>query len=53
LRQARYICRAYFDERRIIDRKVLVDIAMHEGEAFSAIIAQARAGEEGGLGFLS
>ena len=26
-----------------LDRKVLADIAMHEGEAFSAIIAQARA----------
>jgi large subunit ribosomal protein L20 len=25
-----------------LDRKVLADIAMHEGEAFSAIIAQAR-----------
>ena len=25
-----------------IDRKVLADIAMHEGEAFSAIIAQAK-----------
>jgi large subunit ribosomal protein L20 len=25
------------------DRKVLADIAMHEGEAFSAIIAQAKA----------
>ena len=34
-----------------LDRKVLADIAMHEGEAFGAIIAQAkkRAGEEGGL----
>ena len=34
-----------------LDRKVLADIAMHEAEAFSAIIAQAkrRAGEEGGL----
>ena len=38
-----------------LDRKVLADIAMHEAEAFSAIIAQAkrRTGEEGGLGFLS
>ena len=26
-----------------LDRKVLADIAMHEGEAFSAIIAQAKA----------
>jgi large subunit ribosomal protein L20 len=26
-----------------LDRKVLADIAMHEGEAFTAIIAQARA----------
>jgi large subunit ribosomal protein L20 len=26
-----------------LDRKVLADIAMHEGEAFSAIIAQVRA----------
>jgi len=26
-----------------LDRKVLADIAMHEGKAFSAIIAQARA----------
>jgi large subunit ribosomal protein L20 len=26
-----------------LDRKVLADIAMHEGDAFSAIIAQARA----------
>ena len=26
-----------------LDRKVLSDIAMHEGEAFSAIIAQAKA----------
>ena len=25
-----------------LDRKVLADIAMHEGEAFSAIVAQAR-----------
>jgi large subunit ribosomal protein L20 len=25
-----------------LDRKVLADIAMHEGEAFSAIIAQAK-----------
>src|SRR5881398_4057743 len=25
-----------------LDRKVLADIAMHEGEAFTAIIAQAR-----------
>ena len=25
-----------------LDRKVLADIAMHEGEAFKAIIAQAR-----------
>ena len=25
-----------------IDRKVLADIAMHEGEAFSAIVAQAK-----------
>src|SRR3569623_2137260 len=27
----------------VLDRKVLADIAMHEGEAFTAIIAQARA----------
>jgi large subunit ribosomal protein L20 len=26
-----------------LDRKVLADIAMHEGEAFSALIAQAKA----------
>ncbi|MEO7688852.1 MAG: 50S ribosomal protein L20, partial [Sphingomonas sp.] len=26
-----------------LDRKVLADIAMHEGAAFSAIIAQAKA----------
>jgi large subunit ribosomal protein L20 len=26
-----------------LDRKVLADIAMHEGEVFSAIIAQAKA----------
>ena len=26
-----------------LDRKVLADIAMHEGEAFKAIVAQARA----------
>ncbi|MBW4330632.1 50S ribosomal protein L20 [Stakelama sp. CBK3Z-3] len=26
-----------------LDRKVLADIAMHEGEAFSAIVAQAKA----------
>ena len=26
-----------------LDRKVLADIAMHEGEAFTAIIAQAKA----------
>jgi large subunit ribosomal protein L20 len=28
---------------RGLDRKVLADIAMHEGDAFSAIIAQAKA----------
>ena len=26
-----------------LDRKVLADIAMHEGEAFKAIVAQAKA----------
>jgi len=30
-----------------LDRKVLADIAMHEGEAFSAIIAQAKKALEG------
>ena len=30
-----------------LDRKVLADIAMHEGEAFSAIIAQAKKAIEG------
>ena len=29
-----------------LDRKVLADIAMHEGEAFSAIIAQAKSALE-------
>ena len=35
-----------------LDRKVLADIAMHEAEAFSAIITQAKssARKEGGLG---
>ena len=30
-----------------LDRKVLADIAMHEGEAFSSIIAQAKKALEG------
>jgi len=42
LRQLRYICRAIFDKRPMHDRKPLTDIAMHEAEAFSAIIAQAK-----------